>query len=184
LGQPHRIRDIRFPTRQVFHIPGIHQHHRQVVFEQVEERLPIIPRGFHHDHRHVLGQQELPQSQHLFRRRAPRRHSGIKRSRPRPRNPHTYLRIAFGDIDPHRPLIHHIHCATSDQFDERRRGLHPKQTSSLYSQESCRRVRTAETKSSWTTVQDTHCPRHREFPLETSTVDDAPNAVRDTFDVV
>jgi hypothetical protein len=59
MGQPRRVRDVGFAAGHIAGRLGVDQHHRQLVFEQVVKRLPVVRGGFDHHTRHLLGEQML-----------------------------------------------------------------------------------------------------------------------------
>ncbi len=61
LGQPRRVGDVGLAAGQILHMPGVDEHHVQVVLEQVVERLPVVAGGLHHYQRDVLADPMLPQ---------------------------------------------------------------------------------------------------------------------------
>ena len=75
LRQPRRIGHVRLTPRQVLDVPSVHEHHlERGVLKQVVERFPVVAGRLHHHQRDLLGDQVLPQRQHLIGDRPPRRH--------------------------------------------------------------------------------------------------------------
>ena len=55
LSQPRRVFDVGFATREDLHVAGVHQHELEaLLFEDIPDRLPILPGRLHHDVRHGL----------------------------------------------------------------------------------------------------------------------------------
>ena len=93
---------------------GVDQHHRQRVFHQEVERLPVVAGRFHHHRRDLLRVEELDQVQDLRPWSHPRSSPSSCNVPARlPGHPDRDLRVAFGDIHPRRPLMHHIHDSRS-----------------------------------------------------------------------
>ncbi len=109
LRQPRRIRHIGLASRDVAGLLRVDQHHRQLVFHDVVERLPVVAGRFHHDRGDPLAGQVVDQVQDLRHRRTPRRHRRLERTGTSTRNPHRDLRVTLGDIDPRRAFMHDIH---------------------------------------------------------------------------
>jgi len=65
VGQPGSVGDISFAAGDVLGLVGIDQHHRDVCFQQVVERPPVVAGRLHHHHRDVGGKQVLTEAEDL-----------------------------------------------------------------------------------------------------------------------
>ena len=110
LGQPGRVGHIGLAARQVLHMPGVDQHHLEPsIFQQVVERLPVVPRRLHHHTGHLLSDQVLTQRQDLARHRTP---SGDRLHGLPPtsaRNPDTDLGVLLGHVQASTPHVYDFH---------------------------------------------------------------------------
>jgi hypothetical protein len=59
IGQPRGIGDIALASWHVPYRAGVDQHHVELVFEQIVERLPIIAGCLDYHTRHLLGEQMI-----------------------------------------------------------------------------------------------------------------------------
>jgi hypothetical protein len=110
LSQPGGIGDVTLTAGQVLHVPGVDQHHLESdIFEQVVERLPVIPSGLHHHQTDLFVDQMLPKRQDRIRRRRPGAYRLHCLAATLPGDPDADLRIPFGYIHPCTPAMHDFH---------------------------------------------------------------------------
>ena len=127
LAQPDRIELVRFgPAGDVLDVAGVDHPALDVVFEQVERRLPVRRGGLHHHQGHALADQPVPQ----FQQRRGQRGVGADLLAARPglalmRHPHAHRQRRLPDVQRRDPFhqrarffcdLVHDHDPSCEQF--------------------------------------------------------------------
>ena len=66
VAEPLAIRDVTFPARDILHVAGIHEEDGEATcVEDLVERDPVHPGGFHRDTGHAAGRQPVGQAMEI-----------------------------------------------------------------------------------------------------------------------